>query len=210
HPDRVRRISLLRFPGSVLPATPLMHVPFPHLTHLHLESSNIMSSDIPHSGYISPEAMVTCLSQLTKLRILCLSFQSPRSRPDQPSPPPPTRASSPQMRSRVRGRLPRQVRCTPALSPWMEFRFGLIELYLQSTRLSGPMLGIECDRMDVQVSTMARACRQISPLLSDVERLDLIDACDHLDMQRTADVGPAQFLELFRPFTAVRRLYLSK
>jgi hypothetical protein len=37
--------------------------------------------NIPHSGYISPEKMVACLSRLTSLKELDLSFQSPLSRP---------------------------------------------------------------------------------------------------------------------------------
>ncbi|KAI0283862.1 hypothetical protein BC826DRAFT_1109960 [Russula brevipes] len=52
-------------------------------------------TNIPHSGYISPEAMVTCLSSLTELETLELGFTSPRSRPAQPSPPPPTRVVLP-------------------------------------------------------------------------------------------------------------------
>ena len=48
----------------------------PHLVTLYLENT-------PHSGYISPEAMVTALSSLTGLEILRLEFQSPRSCPDQ-------------------------------------------------------------------------------------------------------------------------------
>ena len=49
--------------------------------------------DIPHSGYISPEAMVTCLSALTRLETLDIRFESPRSRPDRITrrPPPLTR-----------------------------------------------------------------------------------------------------------------------
>jgi hypothetical protein len=49
--------------------------------------------NIPHSGYISPEEMVACLSALTRLKDLDLSFQSPQSRPDNESrrPPSPTR-----------------------------------------------------------------------------------------------------------------------
>ena len=38
--------------------------------------------DIPHSGYISPEAMVALLSVLSGLKALSLGFQSPQSRPD--------------------------------------------------------------------------------------------------------------------------------
>ncbi len=38
---------------------------------------------IPHSGYISPEEMVTCLSAMPNLKSLSIEFRSPRSRPDQ-------------------------------------------------------------------------------------------------------------------------------
>ncbi|SRR6266403_3466702 len=88
--------------GSVphLRSLVLDYVPFPrlpkllssatHLVHLHV-------LNIPHSGYISPEAMVTCLSVLTRLEILWLLFESPRSRPHQKSrrPPLPTRTLLP-------------------------------------------------------------------------------------------------------------------
>jgi len=50
---------------------------------------------VPHSGYISPEAMVACLSSLNRLKSLDLRFESPQSRPDQPSPPPQTRVVLP-------------------------------------------------------------------------------------------------------------------
>ena len=39
-------------------------------------------SNIPHSGYISPEAIVALLSVLSSLRTLWLEFQSRQSRPD--------------------------------------------------------------------------------------------------------------------------------
>jgi hypothetical protein len=50
---------------------------------------------LPHSGYISPETMAACLSSLNRLESFELGFQSPRSRPDQPSPPPQTRVVLP-------------------------------------------------------------------------------------------------------------------
>ena len=59
---------------------------FPALPKLLLTSSNLnclVLLNIPHSGYISPEAIVTCLSSLTRLQTLHLGFRSPRSRPDQ-------------------------------------------------------------------------------------------------------------------------------
>ncbi|KAF8503298.1 hypothetical protein F5888DRAFT_1799647 [Russula emetica] len=39
-------------------------------------------SNIPHSGYISPEAMVALLGALSSLETLTLEFRSPQSRPD--------------------------------------------------------------------------------------------------------------------------------
>jgi hypothetical protein len=73
----------------------LYGIPFPTLPRLLLSATDLVLLklwDIPHSGYISPEAIVTCLSTLTRLRKLFLSFRSPRSRPDHDKasqPPPP-------------------------------------------------------------------------------------------------------------------------
>jgi hypothetical protein len=75
---RLNFIPLLGLPKLLLSAT--------HLVYLYL-------FDIPHSGYISPESMATCLSMLTSLQELHLQFNSPQSSPDQESrrSPPPTR-----------------------------------------------------------------------------------------------------------------------
>jgi hypothetical protein len=54
------------FPKFVLSAT--------HIIHLHL-------FNIPNSGYISPDAMATCLAALPNLKFLDLGFRSPLSRP---------------------------------------------------------------------------------------------------------------------------------
>jgi hypothetical protein len=53
--------------------------------------------NIPHSGYISPEAMATCLSGLTSLEELYFQFESPQSSPDEEGrrSPPPTRSVLP-------------------------------------------------------------------------------------------------------------------
>ena len=59
---------------------------FPALPNLLLSAANnlvdLVLGDIPHSGYISPEAMVTYISVLTQLESLSLGFRSPRSCPD--------------------------------------------------------------------------------------------------------------------------------
>jgi len=83
------------FPASFLGgSTPrlqslvLDRIPFPGLPTLLLSATHLIHLDlwrIPHSGYVSPEAMVTCLSALTSLESLAIKFESPRSRPDQKS-----------------------------------------------------------------------------------------------------------------------------
>jgi len=58
-------------------------IPFPAIGKLLLSScdlSELSLDKIPHSGYISPDALVSGLSRLTRLRTLILEFQSPRSR----------------------------------------------------------------------------------------------------------------------------------
>jgi hypothetical protein len=60
----------------------LQGIPFPGLPKLLLSATHLVSLrlyDIPHSGYISPEAMVTCLSMLTRLEQLCLAYLSLQS-----------------------------------------------------------------------------------------------------------------------------------
>ena len=69
-------------------------IPFPGLPKLLLSSTHLVElklDKIPHSGYISPEAMVTLLSVLSSLDTLYLKFQSPQSFPNRESPslPPP-------------------------------------------------------------------------------------------------------------------------
>ena len=71
-------------------------IPFPGLPNLLLSATRLVFLrllDIPHSGYIQPEAMVTALSALTCLSSLDLQFRSPLSFPDRASrhPPPTTR-----------------------------------------------------------------------------------------------------------------------
>ena len=62
----------------------LRGIPFPTLPNLLLSATDLIDIrllNIPHSGYFSPEAMVTCLAALTRLESLFLGFRSPQSRP---------------------------------------------------------------------------------------------------------------------------------
>jgi hypothetical protein len=101
-------------------------VPFPGLPKLLLSATELVCLSlwrIPHSGYISPEAIVTCLSVLTRLEKLRIRFESPQSRPDHRSrhPPPRTRTVLP-------------------ILTWLEFR-GVSE-YLEDlvARIDAPLL----------------------------------------------------------------------
>jgi hypothetical protein len=69
------RLGFLRLFGVPFPGLPNLLLSATHLVDLHL-------SNVPHSGYISPEAVVTALSTLTDLESLSLEFLSPRSHPD--------------------------------------------------------------------------------------------------------------------------------
>jgi hypothetical protein len=105
----------------------LVNVPFPGFPKLLLSSNHLVElwlSKIPHSGYISPEAIVALLSVLSSLESFSLQFQSPQSRPDWESP-----SLSPQKRSVL-----------PALD---QFRFSGVTEYLEElvTRIDTPQLG---------------------------------------------------------------------
>ena len=82
---RLRSLTLEFIP---FPALPKLVLSARHLVLLHLHA-------IPDSGYISPEAMVTCLSMLTCLESLALGFESYQSPPDLDirRPPHPTRTA---------------------------------------------------------------------------------------------------------------------
>jgi hypothetical protein len=88
---RLRHFILagIRFPGL-----PNLLLSATHLVRLHL-------SDISHSGYISPEAMVALISVLSSLESLSLLFRSPQSRPDRETrrPPPSKRSVIPALRT---------------------------------------------------------------------------------------------------------------
>ena len=104
-------LQLARYDSSSVPALPdsflrgsaprlrflfLVSIPFPGIPKLLLSATHLVRLwlyNIPHSGYISPEAMSTCLSALTSLELLHFEFESFQSCPDLGTQPPfpPTR-----------------------------------------------------------------------------------------------------------------------
>ena len=80
----------------------LFGIPFPGIPNLLLSASHLVTlalSNIPHSGYITPQAMVALLSVLSSLDTLSLGFESPQSRPGWESRilPPPKRSILPSL-----------------------------------------------------------------------------------------------------------------
>ena len=79
-------VSLLGGSAPSLKTFSLHNIPFPGLPNLLLSTTHLVYIDlwyIPHSGYISPKAMVTCLSTLTRLETLRIGFKYPQIYPDQ-------------------------------------------------------------------------------------------------------------------------------
>ncbi|KAI9512929.1 hypothetical protein F5148DRAFT_1365145 [Russula earlei] len=68
----------------------LGNCPFPGIPKLLLSANQLVVLNlfnIPNSGYISPQDLVTALSVMSRLEILRLEFQSPRYPEGRPSPP---------------------------------------------------------------------------------------------------------------------------
>jgi hypothetical protein len=104
----------------------LRRVPFPGLPKLLFSATALVHLElhgIPHSGYILPETIATCISTSTGLKRLVLKFESPRSRPARESRRPP-----PQSRSVL-----------PALT---DFSFTGVSEYLEDlvARIDAPLL----------------------------------------------------------------------
>ena len=86
-PDSFLGGSAQRLHYFLLSGIPFLGLPNLLLSATHL--SSLWLFNIPHSGYISPEAIVALLSALSRLSILSLEFQSPQSRPDRETQSPP-------------------------------------------------------------------------------------------------------------------------
>ena len=69
------RLRCVEFTGIPFPGLPRVFLSATHLVYLRL-------TNIPHSGYISPEAIVALLSVLSSLEWLTLEFESLQSCPD--------------------------------------------------------------------------------------------------------------------------------
>jgi hypothetical protein len=232
----------------------LQGIPIPALPKLLMSTHDLIDLRllfIPHSGYISPEAMVTCLSSLTRLELFYLGFRSPQSRPHQSS-----QISSsltridlvaltnlfihgaseyvedfvarinapllqhigisffnrllfdiPQLTQFV-GRLEQFKEChQAAVKFWSNFAFVVLSALENTVDGVTLVLYVSCSQSEWQLSSLTEVCTSPLPL-SSLERLDVVEE-EILPGHWPDDTEDAQWLELFRPFIAVKVLYLS-
>jgi hypothetical protein len=90
--------------------------------------------------------------------------------------------------------------------------FGSSDIDLKSIQSDNFELMIVCDNLVGQVSSLAAICRELSPLLSRVEHLDLHGELLRLSSPWQDDTVPADldWLAFFHPFISVQNLYVSK
>jgi hypothetical protein len=240
----------------------LERIPFPGLPKLLLSTTDLVDLrlwEIPRSGYISPKAMATCLSALTRLEKLDLEFEYPQSHPDREtqrlaSPirtrfvlPALTRfwfrgaseyledlvarISAPLLHGLFIGFFHQLVFDTPQLAQFIS-RTPTIRIHNQSQilcfsdwgasvkflRAGSPgtsdralQLGILGEQSDWQLSSLAQICtssfpRTFIPAVEDLTVLEETLSPPHWQ----DDFESSQWVELLRPFTAVKNLFLSK
>jgi hypothetical protein len=228
-------------------------IPFPGLPKLHFSSTlvSLRLLTIPHSGYISPEAMVNCLSVLTSLESLRLEFQSPLSSPDLESRhlSPPTNVVLPALKDlQFKGvceYLEELVACVDAphlnylfITFFYDIEFDTPELvhfigrtptfkapdkarlvFLDSAvRVEFPLqpsgygelnVGISCKELDRQLSSLAEVCSLLFPPLSTSKHLYIYERQPSLPDSQD-DSENTEWLDILRPFVAVKNLYVSE
>jgi len=235
----------------------LNRISFPGLPKLLLSSAThivyLQLWNVPRSGYISPEVMATCLSALTSLKELRLTFESPRSLPDRgiirhftPTTPA-TRAVLPALiRFRYRGmseyledlaaridapmlhslkitllnqlifdtsNISEFISRTPKFKVLDEARVAFDDWEVSVTfprTVERLHLGILCRQSDWQLSSLAQVCGSSLPLVSSLGHLYIYNSKYLRLGWQDDDVENAQWLELLRPFTAVKNLHLCK
>ena len=236
----------------------LSRIPFPGLPKLLLSATHLNSLNIqknPHTGYFSPEAMLTALSVLTSLKVLHLGFQSPRSFPDQARRRSPSlirtvllgleffwyKGNSEYLEDLLAGIDAPRIRTlfivffndivfdTPQLTQFMcrtptlkslekaYISFGY-QTDVATVRLSPKTYGypelwvqILCRGLDWQVSSLGQVCASCFPPLSALEDLHIYQLVKNAlsEPDRIDDIENTQWLELLRPFAAVKKFKLS-
>ena len=151
-------------------------IPFPGLPKLLLSTTHLISlslTNIPHSWYISPKAIVALISELSSLESLSLEFDSPLSHPDRE-----TRSLPPLKRSIL-----------PALN---RFYFkGVIE-YLEkvATRIDTPLL----HQMQINfLNQIDYACPRLAQFINCTSSFRVLDRARVQFDDDTASVNLCRF-----------------
>ena len=227
----------------------LHHISFPGLPKLLLSATNLVTlrlDKIPQSGYISPEAMVTCLLMLTSLRQLIIKvsyhIETHSSPPKRSVLPALTffefKGASDYLEHLVAHietprlnyleisvimhfgtpQLLQLVDRTPSLAAPDNARFAFSPSNLRVTLLSQTGIfsvnirnGYPFTITDRRVLALARVCTLVLPLLSTVENLVFYaPGYSSSQLQWEDHIEITRWLEILRPFTAVKSLYLSE
>ena len=229
----VPHLQSLNLQNIAFPGFPRLASFAPHLSHLGLW-------DIPITGYISPEAIVTCLASLPSIKTLFIGFQSPLSRPDRMHLPPPTRTvlpaltcfhfkgvseyledlvariDTPELFGLDIGLFMDLMFHIPQLNKFIARAEGIGSYISANVRFSAThiqislgciQLRISCREPDWQASSMAQLCRQLSPLTSHIESLDIREDTPG-QAKQVNGIDPTQWFELFDLFPAVQYLQI--
>ena len=231
----------------------LWGTPFPGLPKLLLSASHLVTllySRIPHSGYVSPEALVTGLSRAASLNMLSLKFRSLDSHPGPESrrPLPPTRTVLPALTSfdfigaieyledlvtridaprlddfQIHISIPSNLDApqlvqfisrTPTLKAHDKAHVcigdGAVKVVLLSTGHDRATLSIEnlIWGSNIQLPWLARVTSSL-PSLPMAESLYIYGHHYFQDWEPEVQVENTEWLDLLRPYTAVKNLYLS-
>jgi hypothetical protein len=232
----------------------LTSIPFPTLPKLLFSATGLVLltlRSIPHSGYFSPEAIVTGLAMSTTLESLTIGFESPLSRPDWESRRPPSliRTVFPvltrfefkgvseyleELMARIDAPLLDSIYITffnqlifdiPQLAQFMRRTARFLEVneahvfsdysniwvgylpptetYAYDKKKSG--LRISCEGLDWQLSSLAQVFTSFLPSIYMVEQLYFYGP-----HQPREDDEDMQYLEILRPFTTVKNLYMTE
>lgn len=228
----------------------LCGIPFPEVPKLLLSATHLteLELDLSPAGYISPEAMTSCLVALTNLETLILNVdpESLLVREHRPSPPP-TRTLLPALTDLefdgvseyledlvVRIDTPildnlkilffhKFIPDTPQLTQFInrlpklkahnvahvDFHDDSVHIKLGRALGKEKGLGISYEVVHQQVLTVAQVCASslFQPFGATVECLYICD--NHPYLRRRILGRRNHWLELLRPFTSVKSLYLS-
>ena len=234
----------------------LRSIPFPSLPKLLLSATDLVRLtlwNIPHSGYLPPDEIVTSLAVLVNLKSLTIDFESPPSHPrrDYRRLPPPTRTILPALTrfgfkgvSEYLEYLVARIESPRLESIWITLFYQLIfdipqfAQFMARTTIfqdlneahlffddSGVQVGshpptrtfcersrfrISCSKLNLQVSSVAQVVTTFFPSIYKLEHLYVYGPRYYYPSQWGDNIGNMEWLEIIRPFTAVKNFYVSE